>query len=109
MRDSYDLDLIFNSVILRILPGGGTVANITNAVRNPILQRLDHLSQHELYKIWGYTIKVDYTGALLPVAQKVIPGQTISLNDSNYFVKEISYETETLDTIKSFNATCIKL
>ena len=61
-----------------------------------IINRLSRVLSFKSYEIWGYANKILYSG------------ETLRLNNTNYYIKDISYEFKTLDSIKSFHATCIR-
>jgi hypothetical protein len=93
-RQSIDFNNFINEVSLRNTRNQKVMTiNIEEAVRS----RLIMLAQHEEYSIWGYANTL------------LVPGNTISLGSVLYIIKDIKYETETLDSIKSFNAICTKL
>jgi len=72
------------------------VGDITKTAINNIHSRLAELIKYRSYSIWGFAHKIIY------------PGNTISLNETKYYVQDIKYEPETLNTKKTFNATCVR-
>ena len=69
------------------------------------------LRQPMTYEIWGFSVsnEGESTGAMLTPGQRIILNDEPSVLDNKYIIKEISYETETLDSIKSFKAVCVRV
>ena len=75
--------------------------NFTNEVRNARNSWLSGQTRPRTeYHIWGYANQ-DYKGILQA-------GHEIKLASETFKIKEISYESETMHSIKSFEAVCIK-
>ena len=65
-----------------------------------IRDRLAKLIKYRSYHIWGFAEKEE--------EKMIYSGQTISLDGVKYYVQDIKYDTETLNSKKSFNATCVR-
>jgi len=75
---------------------GTMIGRITDDILKSINSRLAEIIKYRSYSIWGFAHKI------------INSGNTISLNRINYYVQDIKYETETLNTKKTFNATCVR-
>jgi len=74
--------------------GSGNYQNYTNIINNIVNPSLTWIGKEKEYKIWGYCYKLLTTG------------NVINLNSRKFIINEISYETENLDSVKSFLASC---
>ena len=74
--------------------------DIANTMKHKIEARLKVFDAKENHKIWGY--RKDGTNM-------IATGDIIQIENEKYLVKEIVYEFQTLDTIRSFEAVCVKV
>ncbi|HOD54535.1 MAG TPA: hypothetical protein PKJ08_08425 [Candidatus Cloacimonadota bacterium] len=94
-----DIDLFTSLKILNV--NGSDVTNQwdprpLNRIISAVQNQLDDIVEYETFKIWGYASQIINTG------------QTIKLNGTDYYVKDISYEFERLNDIKSFNCEAVR-
>ena len=68
-----------------------------DTVNNIINPTLSWIGKEKEYKIWGYCGKLLTTG------------NVIHINSKKFIINEIVYEAKTLDSIKSFNASCTEV
>lgn len=90
-------DDIFTEIRYGVVNGGSW--SITGEIKNIIKSVLmsNQVHKYKEYEIWGYANTLS-----------IKSGMAISINNVPYYVKDINYDTETLDSIKSFNATCVR-
>jgi hypothetical protein len=67
-----------------------------NGLNSFIKNRLSDFVYFRQFEIWGYA------------NQMLFSGQSIRLTGIDYYIKDISYEYETLNDMKTFKATCIR-
>jgi hypothetical protein len=79
--------------------------SILDPLNIEINSRLVDIVKYKSYNIWGY---VDPTKNEPNTEQIIYSGQTINLDGIDYYVQDIKYEVETLDTMKTFHATCVR-
>ena len=104
-----DPDRIIDSILLQQLQTdseGNTWWQSTNYTA-PIKQKRDIWLRSQIrprteYNIWGYAENINNFAGVLQ------SGYSIRLGSELFKIKEISYESETMHTIKSFEAVCIK-
>ena len=103
-------DRIIDSLILQKLTYNANNENyywannqiFTNTVRdNRNIYLQSQITPRTEYNVWGYTDS-SFAGILQA-------GYTIRLDNEIYRIKEISYESETMHNLKSFEAVCIKI
>lgn len=97
--DPLEIELFESVKILNKVspPSGDNVYyNFTQNFKNAVLNNLTPVTSYEIFKIWGYASQIINTG------------QTIKLNGTDYYVKDISYEFERLNDIKSFNCEAVR-
>lgn len=75
---------------------GSSYETITNNINSYVFSRLTNLVKYKKYDIWGYANQIIYSGF------------TIRLDGNDYYVQDIEYESETLDSLKSFKAKGIR-
>jgi hypothetical protein len=75
---------------------GYMIGRITDDIIECINSRLAEIIKYRSYSIWGFAHKI------------INSGNTILLNGTKYYVQDIKYEPETLNTKKTFNATCVR-
>ena len=88
---------IFNS-------SGTKVCSVFNDIKNIVVNNLSLLGSDTEYEIWGSLPETTPTDELFLLKT----GMKISLNNKIYTIIDISYEYETIDTIKAFTATCVR-
>jgi len=87
---------IVQSVMYRTVLPGNPWISITDKVNAYVFSRLQKSVNFKRYSIWGYAAQVVYSG------------YTIRLDGVDYYVQDVEYDTETLDSIKSFRAKGIR-
>jgi hypothetical protein len=70
--------------------------DLTSQIHTAVSNRIPFINHKAEYKIWGYA------------GQYITTGTAILLDNTAYIIKEIQYEQDNLDNLKSFNAVCIK-
>jgi len=100
-----DADRILESVILQVPGPFGwyNLVDYTTTIKNTRDNWLrDQIRPRTEYHIWGYNPN-------LASAVVLQSGYTIRLDGENFKIKEVSYESETMNSIKSFEAVCVKV
>lgn len=87
---------IIGLVKYRTVLAGNPEIDITGRINDYISSRLVNSINFKRYDIWGYANQIIYTGF------------TIKLDGVDYYVQDVEYETETLDSLKSFKAKGIR-
>jgi hypothetical protein len=75
---------------------GQKVCDMKSNFLSQVYANLQSTIKFKSYEIWGYANQILYCG------------QTIKLDGVTYLIKDISYESEILESIKSFNAVCVR-
>jgi len=94
-RAAKETELLF--VQFGIKSGQNTEWYSLNA--NFTTRRLPNTYSYYSYELWGYA--PDYNNI-------IYSGQTVFLNNERYYIQDINYEPETLDTIKTFKAQAVR-
>lgn len=76
--------------------GSNNHVDLTSEINSLICKQKLPFIEYSNYKIWGYASQIIHTG------------QTITLDGVNYYVKDISYEFERLNDLKSFNCEAVR-
>jgi hypothetical protein len=71
--------------------------DIKNEMNSVVRNRISLMDNDIEYKIWGYA------------RQYIMSGEVVKLDGVVYYVKEINYEFETLESLMSFTAVCVRV
>ena len=76
-----------------------SVVDLPNILTNT-RRRLREIEKCIKYTFWGFAVREE--------SKMIFSGQTIFFDYENYLVQDIKYDKETLNGMKSFNATCVR-
>ena len=80
--------------VLWIRSNGAVVNNPTNVFKKALKDRLSRVKYYTSYEVWGYANQMLYSGQMITLPDRI-----------DYYIQDIRYEVETLDSINSTKKT----
>ena len=78
--------------------GSGSSDNITSKVKDSVRSAMSKFIRYTTYDIWGHAEDNSI----------IKSGQTITVDGINYYIRDIDYDKETLDSLRSFKAVGVR-